>query len=128
LDLPARKPRGLLIQASQSWLKIRHWLNNGGDATLKSYGSKTGSMLDVSLVEPAHVDWLKALPLFHRDQHRVYVHAGLEEGIPLDQQSKHTAIWKRYPSDSQEDTVISISSTVMIPSTMDLCCYRTELI
>jgi len=92
----------MLIQASQSWLKRRQWLRNGGDETLRSYDSKTGSMFDVSLVEPAHVEWLKALPLFHRDKHRVYVHAGLEEGVPLDRQSKHTLIWKRYLSGSNE--------------------------
>ncbi|WP_158815216.1 metallophosphoesterase [Methylocapsa sp. S129] len=92
----------MLIQASQNWLKIRQWLRNGGEATLRSYGSKTGSMLDFSMVEPAHVAWMQALPLFHRDQHRVYVHAGMEEGVPLDQQSKHTLIWKRYGEGSAE--------------------------
>jgi serine/threonine protein phosphatase 1 len=93
----------MLIQASQSWLKIRQWLRNGGDATLRSYGSKTGSMLDISRVEPTHVEWLKTLPLFHQDEHRVYVNAGLDDGVALDRQSKHTLIWKRYPSGSKEE-------------------------
>jgi serine/threonine protein phosphatase 1 len=30
------------------------------------------------------------------------VHAGLEVGIPLDQQSKHTLVWKRYGDGSAE--------------------------
>jgi serine/threonine protein phosphatase 1 len=93
----------MLMQASQSWLKIRQWLRNGGDATLRSYGSKTGSMLDISRVEPTHVEWLKTLPLFHQDEHRVYVNAGLDDGVALDRQSKHTLIWKRYPSGSKEE-------------------------
>jgi serine/threonine protein phosphatase 1 len=92
----------MLIQASQNWFKIRQWLRNGGDATLRSYGSKTGSMLAFSIVEPAHVEWMKTLRLFHQDKHRVYVHAGVEEGVPLDQQSKHTLIWKRYRDGSAE--------------------------
>jgi serine/threonine protein phosphatase 1 len=92
----------MLIQASQSWLKIRHWLRNGGDATLRSYGARSGSMFDILIVDPDHLDWLKSLPLFHQDKHRVYVHAGVEEGIPLDQQSRHALIWKRYLSGSTE--------------------------
>jgi serine/threonine protein phosphatase 1 len=91
----------MLIQASQSWLKIRQWLRNGGNETLKSYGAGRWSIPDLSVVD-SHMDWLKALPLFHQDQHRVYVHAGLEEGNLLDQQSKDTLIWKRYPSGSNE--------------------------
>lgn len=92
----------MLVQASQSWFKIRQWLRNGGDATLRSYGSKTGSMFGISVVELAHVEWMKTLPLFHQDDHRVYVHAGVEEDVPLDQQSKHTLIWKRYGDGSAE--------------------------
>jgi serine/threonine protein phosphatase 1 len=92
----------MMIEAAQGWSKTRYWLGNGGDATLISYGAKPGSMADVSLLEPAHIEWMKALPLFHRDRRRVYVHAGLEDGIPLDQQRKQTLIWKRYAGGSKE--------------------------
>ena len=101
-DLPVGNHEDTLIEASRDRRKRSHWLDNGGDATLMSYGSRTGSMRDLSLVEAAHVEWMKALPLFHRDEHRVYVHAGLDEEIPLDHQSKHILIWKRYRDGSAE--------------------------
>jgi serine/threonine protein phosphatase 1 len=66
----------MLIQASQNWFKIRQWLRNGGNETLRSYGAGRWSIPDLSVVEPAHVEWLKTLPLFHQDEHCVYVHRG----------------------------------------------------
>ena len=33
----------------------------------------------------------------HVDAHRLYVHAGVDPEIPLDQQSEATLLWKRYP-------------------------------
>jgi serine/threonine protein phosphatase 1 len=92
----------MLIQASQNWLKVGQWLRNGGGATLMSYGSRKGSIADFSLVDPSHVDWIKDLPLLHQDKHRIYVHAGVEQGVQLDQQARQTLLWKRYDSKSIE--------------------------
>ena len=33
----------------------------------------------------------------HVDGHRVFVHAGVDPDISLDQQSERTLLWKRYP-------------------------------
>ena len=33
----------------------------------------------------------------HVDAHRLYVHAGVDAGIPLEMQSEKTLLWKRYP-------------------------------
>jgi serine/threonine protein phosphatase 1 len=33
----------------------------------------------------------------HTDAHRIFVHAGLDPGVPLDAQAEHTLLWKRYP-------------------------------
>src|SRR4051794_40073276 len=49
------------------------WIGNGGDQTLKSYGSQDGN--DVRVVPRAHLDWIASLGLMHVDQHRVFVHA-----------------------------------------------------
>jgi serine/threonine protein phosphatase 1 len=50
----------------------------------------------VHMIPRADVDWLNALPLMHIDQHRIFVHAGLDHAVPLDQQSTQALLWKRY--------------------------------
>lgn len=64
------------------------WLSNGGEETLNSYGGG-------GAVPAAHLDWLETLPLFWRDPHRDYVHAGLEPGVALDGQDAATLLWIR---------------------------------
>jgi len=65
---------------------IDRWLNNGGDATLDSYSDK---------VPLAHLEWLESLPLLHRDDHRLYVHAGVAPGAPVESQDKRVLVWIR---------------------------------
>ena len=67
------------------------WMEKGGDATLASYGG------DPAAVPKTHIDWLDGLPLIYLDAHRVYVHAGVDSGLPLDQQGEATLLTKRYP-------------------------------
>ena len=47
------------------------------------------------------VAWMRALPLYHRDRHATYVHAGLEgEGAiwqPPEQSSQQSILWLREP-------------------------------
>jgi len=78
----------MMIQALRGREKgeIDRWLDNGGDATLQSYGHA---------IPAAHVAWIETLPLFHRDAHRLYVHAGVAPDTPLERQDKRTLIWIR---------------------------------
>jgi len=66
--------------------EIDRWLRNGGEATLDSYLHK---------VPPTHLEWLESLPLVHRDAHRLYVHAGVAPGAPVELQDKRTLVWIR---------------------------------
>lgn len=77
------------------------WIPNGGGATLRSYGAVVGeSILDaVERVPAAHLEWLKALPRLHVDEHRVFVHAGVDPFKPLDQQDEQEMGWKLYADD-----------------------------
>jgi serine/threonine protein phosphatase 1 len=68
------------------------WLDNGGDATLRSYGVTTAAELP-----PEHVDWISALPLSLADEKRFYVHAGVEPGVPLKKQRRNALLWIREP-------------------------------
>lgn len=74
------------------------WIPNGGGATLMSYGAKDGeSILDAwERVPQGHIGWLKGLPLLHVDEHRVFVHAGVDETLELDDQPAKVLQWHRY--------------------------------
>lgn len=83
----------LMVAALRDPSKMAAWVAKGGDAALASYGG------DAAAVPSAHIDWLDQLRLMHVDAHRVYVHAGVDPGIPLGQQSEVTLLWKRYPKE-----------------------------
>jgi serine/threonine protein phosphatase 1 len=81
----------MMVDGLRDPSKLTGWLEKGGDAALASYGG------DPAAVPQAHIAWLDQLPLTHVDAHRLYVHAGVEPAVPLDQQSETTLLWKRYP-------------------------------
>jgi serine/threonine protein phosphatase 1 len=68
------------------------WLANGGDVTLRSYG--VGQAHEIP---QEHLDWMAALPLAFADERRFFVHAGVEPGMPLDQQDREALLWIREP-------------------------------
>jgi serine/threonine protein phosphatase 1 len=46
--------------------------------------------------------WVDALPLWHEDAHRVYVHAGVpDEQLDLEWQDPQQLLWMRYPGRRQ---------------------------
>jgi serine/threonine protein phosphatase 1 len=83
----------LMVEALREPSKMAAWMGKGGGAALASYGG------DPAAVPAAHIDWLDRLQLFHVDAHRVYVHAGVDPQLPLDQQSEATLLCKRYPKE-----------------------------
>ncbi len=72
------------------------WLTNGGGATLISYGQTVGDEADVTVVPDGHLRWIERLPLMHIDKHRIFVHAGVDRKIPLDEQDPQNVIWQIY--------------------------------
>lgn len=63
------------------------WVGNGGGTTLVSYAGK---------VPPEHLHWVKTLPTTHVDEHRVFVHAGVDPTKALDEQTEEFMLWYRY--------------------------------
>ena len=82
----------MMVDALRDPAKMAAWIAKGGDAALASYGGDPGA------VAQTHIDWLDGLRLMHFDAHRLYVHAGVDHEIPLNQQSEETLLWKRYPA------------------------------
>ena len=88
------------------------WIANGMATTAASYGysklvqevmsadEKQTRMVEVLRLDPQVVDdarWLAGLPLWHEDERRYFVHAGIRPGVPLGEQSAHDLLWIRYP-------------------------------
>ena len=64
------------------------WIMNGGNATLDSYGDGNFDLIPF--------EWLENLPRLLWDDLRVYVHAGVDETVPLEEQDPNVTQWARY--------------------------------
>ena len=64
------------------------WTFNGYEDTLKSYMGCFEQFEN-------DVEWMKNLPLYHEDNHFIYVHAGVDISKPMHEQNKHTLLWTR---------------------------------
>jgi serine/threonine protein phosphatase 1 len=98
----------MMLETIRKPLDPGWWLSNGGNMTLISYGAKVGDTADGSIVPAAHLDWIDKLPLMHVDEHRVYVHAGVNPAIPLEGQygcrayhGGNLLTWKIYNDDDE---------------------------
>lgn len=88
---------------------LRWWMPNGGGATLVSYGLKVGDAIDGSVVPQEHLDWISSLPVMHSDGKRLFVHAGVQSGVPLDQQDEQKNTWMLYPDGAEDGYVFGDS-------------------
>ena len=69
----------------------------------EDYAHHTFASYPEGIVPKEHLDWIDALPLYHEDAHRIYVHAGIHPGLPLDKQREDMLLWFRYPDDFDKD-------------------------
>ncbi|WP_438752023.1 metallophosphoesterase [Pararhizobium sp. O133] len=78
--------------------ELQWWLPNGGGQTLISYGGQPGGNAReaVGLIPKTHLQWLESLPLYHHDKHRVFVHAGVDETLDLEDHPAKILQWHRY--------------------------------
>jgi len=72
------------------------WLTNGGNAALISYGQQIGDEADVTVIPDELLRWIEQLPLMHVDEHRIFVHAGVDPNFSLDEQDPQDVVWKIY--------------------------------
>jgi len=72
------------------------FLRNGGEETLESYGIKKPlPTVPVGLFPPDHVAFVNDLMLYWEDDEYIFVHAGLQPGVHLSQQSPAWLLWAR---------------------------------
>jgi serine/threonine protein phosphatase 1 len=82
----------LAADRSRSDDELIQWWVNGGEETLDAYGID-----DPSDLPAEHLAWMRALPVRVRDEHRLFVHAGVRPGVPFEAQSKDDMLWIREP-------------------------------
>lgn len=75
------------------------WIGNGGGTTLVSYGHEKSGQYRPDVVSAAHVDWVANLPTMIADKHRIYVHAGIDRFVSLNEQDREVLLWKLYDFD-----------------------------
>ncbi len=88
---------------------LDHWLLNGGEATMRSYGVDTdrlarlGAPADLWLqalqevLPEAHLAFYRSLKLSVEFGDYLFVHAGVNPSVPLDAQNETDLIWIREP-------------------------------
>ncbi|WP_132255669.1 metallophosphoesterase family protein [Methylobacterium segetis] len=82
----------LMLQACEGALGMLAWRENGGGATLASYGVDDAESLPHSVFR-----WLSSLPTVHEDARHYYVHAGFRPGRPGIDLDVKNRLWIREP-------------------------------
>ncbi len=97
LNLRGNHEQMMLDALREGGEEALHWLSNGGDATLKSWGIPADAAVADwrAGIAGAELAFLQALPLFHRVDGYVLVHAGLRPGRMLAEQTAEDMLWIR---------------------------------
>jgi serine/threonine protein phosphatase 1 len=70
------------------------YLYNGGRQTLDSYLKHAGPNAQYP-IPPAHLRFFESLALYYETEDYIFVHAGLRQDLPLDQQDPEDMLWIR---------------------------------
>lgn len=76
----------MLVGARKGSAEMSQWLMNGGYETLESYGGA---------IPLSHLVWMAELPSILVEPYRIFVHAGVDETIPLEEQDDDILLWIR---------------------------------
>lgn len=65
-----------------------NWTLNGYEQTIESYRGFIDQFQD-------DIAWVENLPLYHEDEHFIYVHAGIDVNKPMNKQDRYVLLWVR---------------------------------
>ena len=82
----------MMVETLTTPLNLQWWVGNGGDATLDSFGGT---------IPRSVVHWATELPLYHMDDHRVFVHAGVHPDIAIEDHTPEDLLWMRLPYEKE---------------------------
>lgn len=80
--------------------EVNYWIPNGGDKAIESYLNNYGEWDSVAMKNDR--EWMRGLPLYYQDTHRIYVHGYAPPSVEDPESfSEGDVIWDRY--DREED-------------------------
>ncbi len=71
------------------------YLENGGELTLASYYNKYRAREGEIIIPQVHLDFYQNLKLYHETEDYLFVHAGVRNGISIEEQSEEDLLWIR---------------------------------
>ena len=75
------------------------WLipENGGQETIAQYGCPLHAIKEIEDIKipDEHLEFFRAMPLYHEDEQAIYVHAGLEAKAELGEIDDDVLLWSR---------------------------------
>lgn len=108
MEPPVRGMATVNLMGNHEWMMLRaiasgeprdvgHWMNNGGEAALKSWGiaAATPPAQWPDMIPDAHLVFLRDLLPYHAVDGYLFVHAGVVPGIALEDQRRRDLLWIR---------------------------------
>ncbi|ACL60708.1 metallophosphoesterase family protein [Methylobacterium nodulans] len=101
----------MLLRALDDDEALRLWLAQGGEATLRAYrgappegqgGAASAREILRRALPPAHLAFLRGMPVSYTIGALLFVHAGIRPGRLIDQQDEEDLLWIREPFLSSE--------------------------
>jgi len=92
----------MLVAMVNNGAAMENWFKNGGEATMKNYvlvdpdENGDGGMLDDEALKASLLFINDGMEHFYEDAHRVYVHAFVIDGKPLEEHTLDQLLWTRY--------------------------------
>ena len=99
----------ILLNFLEDAQQLDHWLMNGGEATMQSYGVDTGALARgrarpetwrrafAEALPQSHLRFFRNLKLSVSFGDYLFVHAGVRPGVPLAAQNEEDLVWIRRP-------------------------------
>lgn len=105
LELQKKHPRVITLMGNHEFLLLQHLAGEDSAVFLQAGGRQTLASYDIDptmepreatrRLPPEHLAFFRSLPLLWQDQHAIYVHAGLQPGRHLSQQTSQWCLWAR---------------------------------
>lgn len=79
----------MMLLARERPEALEYWIASGGDSALRSYGDAE----DLSLIPPAHFEFLRSLRRVYETEKHFFIHANYAPNWKLDEHDSTTALW-----------------------------------